>query len=322
VKETDDKKSLIKVGISACLLGDKVRWDAGHKKDRYITDILGAYFRFVPVCPEVEVGMGVPRESVRLVGDISSPRMVGNKTGEDWTDRMREYIQKRTKQLERYNFSGYILKKDSPSCGMERVRVYKESSIPLKQGRGFFGGALVDHFPNLPIEEEGRLNDPALRDNFIVRVFAYSRLQELFKGKFSRNEIVRFHTVHKYLLLAHSPKHYKMLGQLVAQIKRYKPENFREKYIETFMRALSIKSTPRKNVNVLQHIMGFLKPYLGPQARADIIKIIENYRIGLVPLIVPVTLVGHYIKLFDVEYIKDQVYLNPHPEELMLRNHV
>lgn len=318
----DDKKEPIKVGISACLLGDKVRWDAGHKRDRYITDILGAYFRFVPVCPEVEVGMGVPRESVRLVGDVSSPCMVGNKTGEDWTDRMRDYIQKRLKQLERHEFSGYILKKDSPSCGMERVRVYQKSGIPLKQGRGFFGGALVDHFPHLPIEEEGRLNDPALRENFIVRVFAYSRLQNLFRGKFNKSEIVRFHTVHKYLLLAHSPRHYKMLGQLVAQIKKYKPENFQEKYIEIYMQALTVKSTARKNVNVLQHIMGFLRPHLDSQARADIIKVIENYRTGLVPLIVPITLIRHYIKLFDIEYIKDQVYLDPHPEELMLRNHV
>jgi len=322
VKKADDNREPIRVGISACLLGEKVRWDAGHKKDRYITEILGAYFMFIPVCPEVEVGMGVPRESVRLVGEISSPRMVGNKTGSDWTERMRGYLSKRIKQLEQYNFSGYILKKDSPSCGMERVRVYQKSGIPLKTGRGFFGGALVDHFNDLPIEEEGRLNDSALRENFIVRIFAYSRLQELFKGKFNRNKIVRFHTVHKYLLLAHSPKHYKILGQLVAQIKRYNPENFMGEYTRIFMQGFAVKSTTRKNVNVLQHIMGFLKPHLDIRARADILKVIENYRAGLVPLIVPVTLIKHYVKLFDVEYIKDQVYLNPHPEELMLRNHI
>lgn len=321
-KKAGSSGKQIKVGISACLLGDKVRWDAGHKKDRYITDILGAYFRFVPVCPEVEVGMGVPRESVRLVGDVSSPRMVGNKTGEDWTDRMHAYTTKRVKQLERYNFSGYILKKDSPSCGMERVRVYQKSGIPLKQGRGFFGGAVVDHFPDLPIEEEGRLNDPALRENFIVRVFAYSRLQDLFKGRFDRGKIVQFHSVHKYLLLAHSPKHYKILGQMVAQIKRYNPDNFKKQYIDTFMQALSVKSTISKNVNVMQHIVGFLKPYIDNNAKADIIKVIENYRSGLVPLIVPLTLIKHYVKLHNIEYIKDQVYLDPHPEELMLRNHV
>ena len=248
--------------------------------------------------------------------------MVGNKTGEDWTERMREYISKRLKQLEDYNFSGYILKKDSPSCGMERVRVYQKSGIPLKRGRGLFGGALADHFPNFPIEEEGRLNDPSLRENFIVRVYAYSRLQELFKSGFDRGEVVRFHSVHKYLLLSHSPKHYKILGQMVAQINRYKPDNFKEKYIEIFMFALKVKSTVLKNVNVMQHIVGFLKPYLDKKAKSDIIRIIENYRAGLVPLIVPLTLIKHYINLYDIEYIKDQVYLDPHPEELMLRNHV
>jgi uncharacterized protein YbgA (DUF1722 family)/uncharacterized protein YbbK (DUF523 family) len=322
MKKSEENKSLISVGISSCLLGNKVRWDGGHKRDRYVTDTLGAYFRFIPVCPEVEVGMGVPRESVRLVGDISSPRMVGNKTGEDWTDRMHDFIIKRLKQLEKYNFSGYILKKDSPSCGMERVRVYQKSGIPLKQGRGFFGGSIVDHFPNLPIEEEGRLNDPALRENFIVRVFAYARLQELFAGRFNRGEIVRFHSVHKYLLLSHSPKHYKILGQMVAQIKRYKPENFKERYVETFMQALSVKSTTTKNVNVMQHIIGFLKPHLDSKAKADVIKIIGNYRDNMIPLVVPLTLIKHYVKLHDIEYIKDQVYLDPHPEELMLRNHV
>lgn len=316
-----DKKH-IRIGISACLLGDRVRWDAGHKKDRYITDVLGARFNFIPVCPEVEVGMGVPRESVRLVGDISSPRMMGNKTGKDWTDRMRGFIHKRLKQLEDYNFSGYILKKDSPSCGMERVRVYQKSGIPLKQGRGFFGGAIVDHFPNLPVEEEGRLNDPALRENFIVRIFSYSRLQDLFKTGFDKGAIVRFHSVHKYLLLAHSPGHYKELGRMVAQIKRYKPDNFREKYVESFMRALSVKSTIRKNVNVMQHIIGFLKPHLDQKAKTDVIRTIENYRNGFLPLIVPMTLIKHYIKLHNIEYIKDQFYLDPHPEELMLRNHV
>jgi len=180
----------------------------------------------------------------------------------------------------------------------------------------------VDHFPNLPVEEEGRLNDAALRDNFIVRVFAFSLLQDLFKGKFNRGAIVYFHSIHKYLLLAHSPGHHKILGQMVAQVKKYMPENFKQKYMATFMQALSVKSTRRKNVNVMHHIIGFLKPYLDQKAKSDIIMVIENYRGGLVPLIVPLTLIKHYVKLHDIEYIKDQVYLDPHPEELMLRNHV
>jgi uncharacterized protein YbgA (DUF1722 family)/uncharacterized protein YbbK (DUF523 family) len=318
-KSEDDS---IKVGVSACLLGERVRWDAGHKKDRYLTDTLGRYFRLVPVCPEVEVGMGVPRESVRLAGDVSAPRMVGNKTGEDWTDRMNDFIRKRLKQIERYDLSGYVLKKDSPSCGMERVRVYNKSGIPIKKGRGFFGGALVDHFESLPIEEEGRLNDHALRENFIVRVFAFHNLKNLFKRRFNRGEVVRFHTSYKYLLLSHSPKHFRELGRMVARIKEFTPGDFKQQYGSIFMAGLSVKSTAKKNTNVLQHIMGYLKKQLDLSAKKDILNVIENYRRGFVPLVVPVTLIRHYIDLYDVEYIKGQVYLNPHPEELMLRNHV
>jgi uncharacterized protein YbgA (DUF1722 family)/uncharacterized protein YbbK (DUF523 family) len=312
----------IKIGISACLLGEKVRWDGGHKKDRYITDILGNYFTFIPVCPEIEVGMGTPRESVRLVGDVSSPNMIGNKSGEDWSDRMRTHVSKRTVQLKKYRFSGFILKKDSPSCGMERVRVYQSNGIPIKDGQGFFGGAVVNHFNNLPIEEEGRLNDPALRENFIVRVFAYSDVQSIFNSTLDRGKVVKFHSKYKYLLLAHSPKHYKILGQLVAKINRYKPENFKEKYVAIFMEALNQKSTVKKNVNVIQHIMGYLKKYLDAGPKSDIINVIEDYRNGIIPLIVPLTLIKHYVDMNNLEYIKNQVYLNPHPKELMLRNHV
>jgi len=318
----NNNKNPIKIGISACLLGEKVRWDGGHKKDRYITDVLGNYFAFIPVCPEIEVGMGTPRESVRLVGDVSSPNMIGNKSGEDWSDRMRKYIAKRTVQLKGYGFSGYILKKDSPSCGMERVRVYQSNGIPIKDGRGFFGGVVVNHFNNLPIEEEGRLNDPSLRENFIVRVFAYSDVHSIFKKNIDRGEVVKFHSKYKYLLLAHSPKYYKLLGQLVAKISRYKPENFKDKYIATFMEALKQKSTIKKNVNVIQHIMGYLKNYLDVSPKSDIINVIEDYRNGIIPLIVPLTLIKHYVDMNNIEYIKNQVYLKPHPKELMLRNHV
>ncbi|MFH2035788.1 MAG: DUF523 and DUF1722 domain-containing protein [Candidatus Zixiibacteriota bacterium] len=312
----------IKIGISTCLLGEKVRWDGGHKHDRYITDILGKYFEFVPVCPEVDIGMGVPRESVRLVGTPENPRMVGLKSGKDWTDKMLKYSRNRIRKLQKLNLSGYILKKDSPSCGMERVRVYYKDNMHVKQGRGFFGGALLDSFPLLPIEEEGRLNDNALRENFIVRVFAHERLKKLFAGKFNRGEIVKFHSEHKYLLLAHSQKDYRELGNLVGNIKRYKPDNFIEKYSELFMTALSHPTTIKNNINVLQHIFGYLKNALSKPAKDDILRVLENYRTGLIPLIVPVTLIKHYVDLHNIEYIKDQVYLNPHPEELMLRNHV
>ena len=311
----------IKVGISSCLLGFKVRYDAGHKHDRYITDILGPYFKFVPVCPEVEVGMPVPRESVRLTGDANAPNMIGNKTGTDWTDRMNKYSAMRVMKLEKENLSGYILKKDSPSCGLFRVKIHSEHRAE-RNGRGLYAAALAGQYPLMPVEEEGRLNDPVLRDNFIVRVFAYHRLRQLFEGRTCRKAIVEFHTAHKYLLMAHSPKHYKQLGQLVAAISDYKPSEFKEEYSGLFMECLAVHATTKKNVNVLQHIMGYLKKHLTPEDKQYILSQIEDYHNLLVPLVVPLTLIKHYVFKHNVEYIKNQVYLNPHPKELMLRNHV
>jgi len=322
VTKTERSSQLIKVGISTCLLGQKVRFDAGHKRDRYITDILGEYFRFVPVCPELEIGMGVPREAVRLEGSVSAPRMVGSKSGKDWTDRMTGYSDKRVKRRDLSDICGYILKKDSPSCGMERVKLYNQSGMAERKAIGLYAMSLLQHFPLLPIEEEGRLHDLPLRENFIVRVFAYHRLRELFKGRFTLGRLVTFHTVHKYLLLAHSPKHYKQLGQLVAASKRYDTDQLRDKYGTLFMEALGVKTTARKNINVLQHVLGFLKNDLTADQKKDILAIIEDYRQGLVPLIVPLTLIRHHIAVHNPEYIKDQIYLCPHPKELMLRNHV
>lgn len=312
----------INIGISTCLLGERVRFDSGHKHDRFITDVLGSYFNFIPVCPELDVGMGVPRESVRLVGDIESPRMVGVKSGEDWTDRMNVYSNERVRQLESHNLSGYILKSDSPSCGMERVRVYSEKGMPAKKGRGLYADVLIKHFPLIPVEEEGRLNDAGLRDNFIVRVFSYYRLQQLYSKPFSRGALVEFHTIHKYLLMAHSPRHYTDLGRIVANAKKYKTENLMNIYAHVFMEGLKVKTTYKKNVNVLNHILGFLRSYLTAGERQDILNTIMDYHKRLVPLIVPITLLSHYIRKHNIEYIKDQIYLSPHPKELMLRNHL
>jgi len=314
--------SPIYVGVSTCLLGQKVRWDAGHKQSRYITDTLGIYFTFVPVCPELEIGMTVPREPVHLAGDLAAPRMIGSKSGEDWTDRMNQYAAERVTQLREQNLSGYILKKGSPSCGMERVAVKNKKGMPHPQGRGLFANALLEEMSLLPVEEEGRLHDNRLRENFIVRVFAYHRLQSLFRVRFSRSRMVAFHTNEKYLLLAHSPRHYKELGQLVAAIKEYTPAQFKSQYSASYMQALSVKTTVKKNVNVLQHMMGFLRDLLQPPEKQDILRVIEDYRSGIVPLIVPLTLIKHYLQIHDVPYLNGQVYLSPHPKELMLRNHV
>jgi uncharacterized protein YbgA (DUF1722 family)/uncharacterized protein YbbK (DUF523 family) len=312
----------IRVGLSTCLLGQKVRFDGGHKHSRYITDILGAYFTFVPVCPELEVGMGVPREPVHLEGDAAAPHMIGSRSGEDWTDRMNVYARKRVDQLAGMDLSGYILKSKSPSCGMERVSVVSEKGMPQKVGRGLFAARLLEALPLLPVEEEGRLNDARLRENFIVRVFAYHALRRVLGGRFRRGEVVAFHARQKLLLMAHSPRHYKELGQLVAAIKDHPPAEFRDLYSRLFMEALAVKTTTRKNVNVLQHILGYLKTHLSPEEKRDVLAVIEDYRQGWVPLVVPLTLLAHKLRIFQVEYILDQIYLDPHPKELMLRNHV
>jgi uncharacterized protein YbgA (DUF1722 family)/uncharacterized protein YbbK (DUF523 family) len=320
--DNQEKESSIKVGISSCLLGMTVRYDSGHKRDRYSTDVLSEYFQFVNVCPEVEVGMGVPREAVRLVGTAEDTRMVGGKTGKDWTEKVVAFNAKRARELEKENLSGYILKKDSPSCGMERVKVYNEKGYAEKNAVGMWPRALKKQFPLLPLEEEGRLNDHRLRENFIVRVFAYHRLQNIFNNRYSRGKMVKFHTAHKLLLMAHSPKHYKELGKLVADVKKYSPAQMREKYCTVFMEGLGYKTTTKKNVNVLYHIMGYLKKVLSPSEKQDILQVIKDYHNEITPLVVPLTLLRHYVTIHDIEYIKDQIYLTPHPKELMLRNHV
>jgi uncharacterized protein YbgA (DUF1722 family)/uncharacterized protein YbbK (DUF523 family) len=320
--EKSSNPKTILIGISSCLLGKRVRYDGGHKQNDYITDTLGPFVTFVPVCPEIEVGMPIPREAVRLEGTPDDTHMVGNKTGEDWTDRMNRYSRQRVRRDDLADLSGFILKKSSPSCGMERVKLYVKPGTVEKKGVGLFAAAFLEHFPHLPVEEEGRLADPTLRDNFVVRVFAYHRLQELGRKRFNRGDWVQFHTAHKYLMLAHSPTHYQSLGRLVAAIKKTPATEFKDKYLAMFMEGLRVKATAKKNVNVLQHIVGFLHPHVTPEDRKELLGAIEDYRTGLVPLIVPITLVAHFVRKHDVAYIKDQVYLRPHPKELMLRNHV
>ncbi len=206
----------VRIGVSSCLLGQKVRFDGGHKRDAFLVDTFGEFVEWVPVCPELEVGMGLPREAIRLVRSDSGIRLVGVRSATDHTESMTRYSARRVEKLARENLDGYILKKDSPSCGMERVKVYDPNGSPARTGRGLFAEALLARFPLLPVEEEGRLSDPRLRDNFIERVFAYRRLRDLFVGRWTTGALVKFHTAHKLTLLAHSPAAYKTLGQLVA----------------------------------------------------------------------------------------------------------
>jgi uncharacterized protein YbbK (DUF523 family) len=205
----------IKLGISTCLLGENVRYDGGHKLDRFLTDTLRQYVEYVPVCPEVEYGLGVPRESMHLEGNPDSPRLVTIRTKQDMTDCMVQWAQKRVVQLEREDLCGFIFKSDSPSSGMERIRVYNEKGIPVKKGVGIFARIFMDHFSLLPVEDEGRLHDPELRENFIERIFTLKRWREVLGKKESRGNVVDFHTKHKLLILSHSPKYYQMMGKLV-----------------------------------------------------------------------------------------------------------
>ncbi|MBP1726041.1 MAG: hypothetical protein H6Q51_1339 [Deltaproteobacteria bacterium] len=314
--------STIRLGISTCLLGEPVRYDGGHKRDRFITDTLGQYVEFVPVCPETECGLGVPRESMRLQGDPASPRLVTSRTGVDHTDRMVAWAERRLKELEQEDLCGFIFKSDSPSSGMERVRVYSYKGMPERKGVGIFARMFMEHFPLLPVEEEGRLHDPKLRENFIESIFTLKRWRDLLKDHPTRGKLVAFHTEHKLLILSHSPKHNQLMGKLVAGAKQIPPGKLYREYEALFVAALMVKTTVKKNTNVLQHMMGYFKKELSPDEKQELIEVIDGYHEGLAPLIVPITLLRHYVRKYDQPYLKEQVYLNPHPVELKLRNHV
>lgn len=313
--------STIKLGVSRCLLGDKVRYDGGHKHDRFITNTLGQYVTFVPVCPEVECGMSIPRESLRLVGSPENPRLITRKSGIDYTDQMVEWARKRIRRLEKEDLCGFIFKSGSPSSGMERVKVYNEKGMPLKKGVGIFAAQFKAHFPLLPVEDDGRLNDPKLREHFIELIFVFKRLRELLAGEKKMGALVEFHTRHKLLIMAHSPNHYRLMGKLVADGDLPVDEKY-SRYQTAIGEAMQLKTTVKKNVNVLQHIMGYFKKELSPDEKQEILEILGLYRDGHVPLIVPITLMNHYVRKYDEPYLKQQYYLNPHPIELHLRNHV
>jgi uncharacterized protein YbgA (DUF1722 family)/uncharacterized protein YbbK (DUF523 family) len=312
----------IRIGISSCLLGEQVRYDGGHKRDAYLVDTLGHYLEWVPVCPEVEMGLGTPRNTLRLVRIGEAIRMVMPKTGADHTEGMRSFSSRRVRALADQDLRGYILKKGSPSCGMERVRVFDAHGVPTKSGSGLFAQVLLERFPNLPVEEEGRLADPRLRENFIERVFAYHRLRLLFAGKWKRGDLVGFHTAHKLLLMAHSPRMYGNLGRLVASAQAVPRSTFSARYEAEFMSALRVIATPKRHASVLQHMAGYFCRQLDDGSRRELLSLIEDYRQGLVPLVVPLTLIRHYVRKFQITYLQGQVYLEPHPKELMLRNHV
>ncbi len=311
----------IRVGISSCLIGEKVRYDGGHKLDHFLAETLGRFVEYVPVCPECGAGFGVPREAMRLAGDLAGPRLVTVNTGRDLTGPMNRWIAGKLRELEKADLRGFIFKSGSPSSGMERVKIYDGKGNSRKSGAGLFARAFMERFPLVPVEDEGRLHDTGLRENFIVRLFAFDRWKEECTRDSRPAAVIGFHARHKYLLMAHSPAKQKEMGRLVAQAGAMGRGEFLKRYEELFMGALRCQATVKKNVNVLEHMAGYFKDRLGADEKKELAEVIGQYRRELLPLIVPVTLIRHYVRKHGEEYLDGQYYLDPHPLELKLRNH-
>jgi uncharacterized protein YbgA (DUF1722 family)/uncharacterized protein YbbK (DUF523 family) len=324
--DRDQRKDLpggpIRILISSCLLGEKVRYDSGHKRDPFLVETLGRFVEYVPVCPEVECGFPVPREAMHLAGNPGFPRLVGVVSGTDFSELMHSWCRKKLRNLEQLDLSGYICKKDSPSSGMERVKVFGKNGVPAKVGAGIFTKAFMEHFPLIPVEEEGRLQDPALREMFIERVFTLRRFRDSFRQGMTRGALVRFHTDHKLLILSHGRTRYTEMGELVAQAKELPLAEVYDRYQRLLMDALAQRTTPAKCADVLTHMMGHLRTCLSHEEKTELLEVIDRHRNRLIPLVVPVTLFRHYIRKYGIAYLERQTFLNPHPAELMLRNHV
>jgi len=313
----------IKIGISACLLGAQVRYDGQHKLDHYLRDTLGQFVEWVPVCPEVEFGLPTPRDAMRLVGDPQNPRLVTIKEGIDHTDGMQAWAAQRLALLEGEELSGFIFKSKSPSSGMQRVKVYKKAGAsPVQEGVGIFARVFIETFPLLPVEEEGRLHDPILRENFITRIFVFKRWGDFCKEDGSINGLVDFHSDHKLLIMAHSQKMLRSLGRLVAHVKERPRGEVLDQYIMALMQGLKLHASAKQHVNVLQHIVGYFKKMLSKDEKKELLDVIMLYYKQYIPIVVPLTLLRHYVRKYNAEYLKRQHYLHPHPMELMLLNHV
>ncbi len=298
----------IRLCISACLLGEITRYDGEEKLDPYLKYTLGSHFELLPVCPEVECGMSVPREPMRLEGDPSEPRIITRNTGVDKTPLLKRWSKRKLRELRKAALSGFVLKSRSPSCGL-KVDVYDRDSGVIRKGRGIFADALMREFPYMPLAEDEDLWQPEERENFIERVISYRDWQEFSKNRKSRKNIIEFHSVHKLQIMSHSRRHLQALGRLVADANSISPSELYERYVALYMDALKVETTRKKHTDVLQHIMGYFKRYLSPDEKRELLKIIEDYRLGRIPLIVPVIILYHYAIKFDIEYLTKQFYL-------------
>ena len=312
----------MKIGISSCLIGNEVRYNGGHARDLFVINTFAPYVDFVAVCPEVECGMPVPREAVHLVGDVNNPRLMSTKTNIDFTSQMQNWSHKKVLELEKEQLCGFIFKKGSPSCGLHRIRVYQGAGKqPLRTGIGMFTRIFIDHFPTLPVEDEGRLHDPTLREHFIEKIFIMQRWRQLIKKPHSRHALIAFHTGHKLIFLAHNQVNYRRMGKFIANIAELEIETAYQQYFILMTTLLKFKTTPKKHVNVLMHMLGFFKKELTSAEKEEMLTIIDQFSRGLLPLIVPITMFKHYIRKYNKTYLANQHYVEPHPLELKLRNH-
>jgi len=311
----------IKIGVSSCLLGEKVRYDGGHKREWFLTETWGPHLELVPVCPEAACGLGVPREVMRLEGDPQAPRLFMVNTRQERTEQLLRWTEKRLMALEQEDLWGFIFKSGSPSCGPGRVKVYDRQGAPRKQGVGLFAASFQARFPLLPVTDEIHLRNSRFRENFIERLFTCRRWQDFLARKWTINDLLAFHTRHKLLLLAHSPGHYRLLGRLVAQAQEIPGREFVAQYQTLLLEAMKLQATNKKQANVLQHIQGYFKKVLSAGEKQELLECLDSYRQGHLPLLAPLTLINHYVRKYGSPYLQEQHYLQPHPLELQLRYH-
>lgn len=308
----------IRIGISSCLLGEQVRYDGGHKRDRFITDEPSPFVEFVPICPEVAIGLGVPRQPIRLVADAGGCRAVGiHDSGLDVTDDLIRFARETSCAL--HKLSGYIFKSNSPSCGTEHVKLYPEGGpMPTLDGVGVYAAAVMKLAPNLPVEEESRLNDLVLRENFVERIVVYQRWQDMLHDDVDAAKLADFHTRHELTLLSRGQHAYQQLGELIANDDERPVAQLAELYVAALMQALRRPAGRRGHAGVLKHVQGYLKDKLDKSDKRKLAAI-NQYRLGCLPWAVPLALLNRHLERSPDAYIAQRVYLNPHPSELMLR---
>ncbi|GGL47879.1 YbgA family protein [Planomonospora parontospora] len=308
-----------RVAVSSCLIGEMVRFNGGHSRDRFLSGELDPYVDWVPICPEIAIGLGAPRETLRLERSPEGPHLVTRKTGRDLTEEMTDLAAERARTLD---VDGYVFKSKSPSCGIHGIPVYAGTAAVDRRSRGVFAGRILDAHPLLPVEDEGRLHDPLIRETFVERIFANARLRALLESDWHPRDLVAFHARHKMQILSHDPDVYRETGRIVAHAGVLGRAELAARYAEAFRTAFVRKASVGRHVNVLQHCAGMMSDLLDPVRRTDLAEVIASYQAGLVALSVPLALLRHNARGAAASYVRDQTYFAPFPERLRLRNHV